>query len=270
LKQRGIEVVNLSAIKKYPEYQGMGSNTTSKGQWTLKDEFVSGHAVPMNAYGISDDYLDNNPNSTAGVLFGGGSENNYQIFYPAAVPGLNYVQNVVTLFKPTDYPLGDNIVSKSLIPVPLMEAAAHEKLGVITAAFEVELVKYGRERTDRPGYTAGFAIGAAVPMVRTKLATLNMLPQGTEMGTFFSSGNFTQGLRITTKHRGIRHGGMRAMFDAETGYGFHWVEVDDGSVVLTDTEVINPVPAKFPAAFKKATDGNLQMIMYAIDHPSDF
>ncbi|MEQ1533357.1 MAG: hypothetical protein HOO97_10665 [Sideroxydans sp.] len=276
LKSRGIEIVSLSSVKKYPEFQGMGSNSAGEGKWTLVNSFASGHATALRASGISNEYEEGDAlavgyvDRSTGGWWGDKPENNYQIFYPAAVPGLNYSTNRVTLFGATEYPIGDDIANPGTLPLPLLAAAAHDKLGVITAAFEVELVKYGRERTDQPGYTAGFTIGGGVPMVRTKLSALNMLPPGTERGTFFNSGGFTQGLRITTEHRGTRHAGMKAMFDSEFGYAFHWVEVADGSAVYTESEVINPVPAKFPAAFKKATDGNLQMIMYAIDHPSDF
>jgi len=34
--------------------------------------------------------------------------------------------------------------------------------------------------------------------------------------------------------------------------------------------IVTPVASAFPAAFKKATGAQLQMIMYAIDHQSDF
>lgn len=277
LKQRGFEVVNLSSIKKYPEYQQTGSNATIEGQMSLKGEFASGHSVPLAAESISDDQEGAEGSENYGVtavegLLSSVPDDNYQIFYPAAVPGLNYSRNIITMFKPTDYPMGDDIVLRSQLPRSLLEAAAHDKAGVITVAFELELVKIRRELTDGPDRTTWRMSQA--PMLRTKLTALKMLPPGAKMGSFFNMMNFTEGLRITTKHRGVKHTGMRAMFDGEL-FSRHWVEVDDGSVTLTQKDeyepgILNPVPAKFPTAFKKATDGNLQMIMYAIDHQSDF
>ncbi|MBA4382673.1 MAG: hypothetical protein C0406_08925 [Sideroxydans sp.] len=276
LKQRGFEVVNLSSIKKHPEYQQTGSNATTEGQMSLKGEFASGHSVPLVAESISDDQEGDNGTEygTTAVegLFSEVPDDNYQIFYPAAVPGLNYSRNIITMFKPTDYPMGDDIVLRSQLPRSLLEAAARDKAGIITVAFELELIKIRRELTDGTDRTTWRMSKA--PMLRTKLSTLKMLPPGTKMGSFFNAMNFTEGLRITTKHRGVKHTGMKAMFDGEF-FSRHWVEVDDGSVTLTQKDeyepgILNPVPAKFPAAFKKATDGNLQMIMYAIDHQSDF
>ncbi|MEQ1913760.1 MAG: hypothetical protein ABL855_01580, partial [Sideroxydans sp.] len=210
LKSRGIEIVSLSSVKKYPEFQGMGSNSAGEGKWTLVNTFASGHATALHTYGISHEYEEGSGGGASVNNGADASENNYQIFYPAAVPGLNYVQNVVTLFSPRDYPLGDDIAAGHSLPQALMAAAARDKLGVMTAAFEVELVKYGRDQLERVGDNGfiKYTIGAGVPMVRTKLATLKMLPPGTERGSFFNSGGFTQGLRITTEHRGKRHGGM--------------------------------------------------------------
>lgn len=273
LKQRGIEVANLSSIKKYPEYAG--SPTTDGGKISLKGEFTSGHSVALNAASISDDQEEDNGglygSTLSNPLFGSMPDDNYQIFYPASVPGLDYRQGYALSKEPI--PVGDDMVLKTTLPQNLLDAAAHDKLGVITAAFELELVKFDRETTNGTDRTT-WRISPAAPMVRTKLAALKILPQGTQRGSFFNANNFTEGLRITTKHRGIKHTGMKAMFDGEF-FSWHWVEVDDGSATLTQKDeyepgIINPVAAKFPAAFKKATDGNLQMIMYAIDHQSDF
>lgn len=292
LKQRDIEVVNLSAIKKYPEYQQTGSNTSSAGRHDLKGEFTSGHGATLSATSVGADDTedggagggDNSLGRTSSSWFGT-SNNNYQIFYPAAAPGLNYVRNIVTMFKPTDFPVGDDIATKTELPKALLDAAAHDKLGVITVAFEVELLKFRREKSQSDtsdayqNSTRTTWEMSKAPMLRTRLTALKMLPPGTEQGSFFSANNFTQGLRITTKHRGnLRTSGIGYkvvnMFK-NPPYGRHWVEIDDGSVALTQVDetspgIVNPVSAKFPASFKKATDGNLQMIMYAIDHPSDF
>jgi len=273
LKKRGIEVVNHSVLKKYPEYQEMGSNSEAGGKWTLKGTFPSGHPVALGAADISNEYQEDSGGEIGAPAvnswFGKTPHDNYKIFYPAAVPGLNYVQNSVTLFGSNENPIGDLIASSLVLSDPIMAAAAHDKLGVITVVFELEMVKFGRERTDRVGYTAGFAIGGGVPMVRTKLAALKMLPPGAQRGTFFNAGGFTEGLRMRSKHRGFRHAGLKSMFDGDV-FAWHWVEIDDGSAVFSSPGVISPVPAKFPAAFKKATDGNLQLMMYAIEHPSDF
>lgn len=284
LKQRGIEVVNLSAIKKYPEYKQSGSNTASVGRHDLKGELPSGHGATLSATSVGNDDTEDGGAGGGDNLLGrvseswfGTSNNNYQIFYPAAAPGLNYVRNIVTMFKPTDFPVGDDIATKTELPKALLDAAAHDKLGVITVAFEVELLKFRREKTETTTDITWEMSKA--PMLRTRLTSLKMLPPGTEQGSFFSAANFTQGLRITTKHRGsLRSSGLafKIINLAKSGpYGRHWVEVDDGSVTLTQADefspgIVKPVAEKFPASFKKATDGNLQMVMYAIDHQADF
>ncbi|KAF0205093.1 MAG: hypothetical protein FD173_1283 [Gallionellaceae bacterium] len=288
LKQRGIEVVNLSTLKKYPEYKQSGSNTSSVGRHDLKGEFPSGHGATLNATTVGSDETEDGgagggDNSLGRITTNwfGSSDSNYKIFYPAATPGLNYVRNIVTLFTPTDFPVGDDIVTKTELPKALLDAAANDKLGVITVAFEVELLKFRREKDE---YNIGNDTRTVwrmsnAPMLRTRLTALKMLPPGTEQGSFFNANNFTQGLRITTKHRGnLSTSGLGYkivnMFKSPP-YGRHWVEIDDGSVTLTQKDefspgIVNPVSAKFPAAFKKATDGNLQMIMHVIDHQSDF
>jgi len=284
LKQRGIEVVNLSGIKKYPEYKQSGSNTASVGRHDLKGELASGHGATLSATSVGADDTEDGGAGGGDNLLGrvseswfGTSNNNYQVFYPAAAPGLNYVRNIITMFKPTDFPVGDDIVTKTELPKALLDAAAHDKLGVITVAFEVELLKFRREKTETTRDITWEMSKA--PMLRTRLTALKMLPPGTEQGSFFSAANFTQGLRITTKHRGsLSSSGLafKIINLAKSGpYGRHWVEIDDGSVTLTQKDeyspgIVNPVSAKFPASFKKATDGNLQMVMYAIDHQSDF
>ena len=288
LKQRGIEVVNLSAIKKFPEYKQSGSNTATVGRYDLKGEFPSGHGATLSASSVGADDTEDGGAGGGDNLLGrvseswfGTSNNNYQIFYPAAAPGLNYVRNIVTMFKPTDFPVGDDIATKTELPKALLDAASHEKLGVITVAFEVELLKIRREKDqyDIGDSTRTVWAMSKAPMLRTRLTALKMLPPGTEQGSFFNATNFTQGLRITTRHRGnLSTSGLafKIINLAKSGpYGRHWVEVDDGSVTLSQKDeyspgIVNPVPAKFPDSFKKATDGNLQMLMYAIEHPSDF
>jgi len=284
LKQRGIEVVDLAAIKKYPEYQKTGSEKSAAGRLDLKGEFTSGHGATLNAAEVGVDDTEDGSGGGGTNTIGrvttswfGSSDSNYQIFYPMAVPGLNYTRNVITMFKPTDFPVGDDIVTKTELPKALLDAAAHDNLGVITVAFEVELLKFRREKSqEQSGDTTRTTWEMSkAPMLRTRLTALKMLPPGAEQGSFFNANNFTEGLRVTTKHRGsLSTTGMASkvvnLFKSGP-FGRHWVEVDDGAVTLTQKDdtspgMVSPVSDKFPAAFKKATDGNLQMIMYTLDH----
>lgn len=254
LKAKGIQLVDIATLKKYPEYQ--------KG---LKGEFSSGHTAELAASPISIGEFEDD--GTAQIESKGGK---YDIFYPAKVPGLNYVRPVKVMFVDTEMAVGDSLVEAAFLPQELLDAASHDGIGIITAAFDVELMKYNYYVTDA-GHTWEFEITKA-PMLRTKLTALKMLPADAKTGSMFNAGNFTEGLRITGKDRGYASG----LFGGVDGvFGPVWTEVDDGAVKLvTEDEssggIVTPVAATFPAAFKKATGAQLQMIMYGIEHPSDF
>jgi hypothetical protein len=246
LQAKGIQLVDIATLKKYPEYK--------KG---LKGEFSSGHSVDLGATPISVGKYD-------GKAEIGSKGGDYSVFYPAKVPGLNYVRTMKVMFMDTEQPLGDAIVSS--LPQELLDAASHDGVGIITAAFEVELIKYNY-------YEDSLELEITqAPMLRTKLTALQMLPADTKTGGMFNSRGYSEGLRITPKVLGSGmqfSGTVGHLFNSSDAKGPVWTEVDDGAVTLAGG-VVTPVAATFPAAFKKATGAQLKMIMYGIDHPSDF
>lgn len=257
LKAKGIQLVDIATLKKYPEYQ--------KG---LKGEFASGHDIELGATPISIGQYDGKHEEVKGV------SGKYSVYYPNKVPGLNYVMPTKVMFVDTETVLGVSIADNAL-PQSLLDAANKADIGIITAAFDVELMKYNYYETDA-GHTWEWEITKA-PMVRTKLTALRFLPADTKQGGMFNSRGYTEGLRITSKVLGgIRMSGvMGSMLNSSDPQGPVWTEVDDGAVTLVTADessagIVTPVASVFPAAFKKATGAQLQMIMYAIDHQSDF
>jgi hypothetical protein len=253
LQAKGIQLVDIATLKKYPEYTK-----------SLNGEFSTGHSADLEATPISIGRYD----GKAKIKSEYGS---YDVFYPAKVPGLNYVRSEKVMFVNTESPVGDSIATT--LPQELLDAASHDQIGIITAAFELELMKYNYYEN-----SAELEITQA-PMLRTKLTALQMLPANTKRGGMFNSGGYSEGLRITPKIFGSGHAFSGAIGHAFTSSddfkGPVWTEVDDGAVTLTVEDessggIVTPVASAFPAAFKKATGAQLQMIMYGIEHPSDF
>lgn len=163
----------------------------------------------------------------------------------------------------------DKIVLEKNVPPHHVEAAARVGAGVITVGFEVELMKYNYDACTIKSQLS--VIGA--PMVRTRLTAFKALPVGAKGSTsLFGGYSINKGLVITPKSRGGTKGsGFLRSLMAGKEFGTRWVEVDDGSVMISaDHTTVIPVAEKFPAAFKQSTDAHLQMIMHVLDHQGDY
>jgi hypothetical protein len=149
-----------------------------------------------------------------------------------------------------------------------MEAAARVGAGVITAGFEVELIKY---EYDACRIKTELLINRA-PMVRTRLTAFSAFPVGAKSSFSFTGGSISDGLVVSPKIRGGgKSSGFIASFFNSDVSGSRWIEVEDGAVTIDyPSSTVIPVADKFPAAFKKSTTPHLQMIKYVLDHESAF
>jgi hypothetical protein len=130
--------------------------------------------------------------------------------------------------------------------------------------FEVELMKFDRE--DR-----GSSITMShAPMLRTKLIAFNAFPAGAKFSFNLWGRPIDDGLMISPKYRGKKHTNLFAAALNGAAFGKQWVEIDDGSVTVDVLGAVTPVADKFPAAFKKSTEPQLQMMMYVLDHQADY
>lgn len=251
LKQRGITTVGLAAIKQYPEYQK-----------NLKQELRSGFSNKLVAPPISCAVCDDSPSGmhANGLNTLGGLSNNnsnYDIFSPGDVPALEY-----GLLSNNDD--SDNVVLPRLFPINRAEAASHANLGVITAGFEVELMKFDRQE-------GGSSIHMShAPMVRTKLIAFKAFPPGAKIPFSLWGTPFDNGISMEPKYRGKKRTNLIAgMFNGEV-FNKQWIEVDDGAVAVDAAGGVTPLADKFPAAFKKSTEPHLQMIMHVLDHEAAY
>lgn len=249
LKQRGIQVVGLAAIKQYPEYQK-----------NLKQEMPSGFTEKFQATGISCALCEDAPTGArAGMmtaLMVNVSSTEYDVFTPSEVPALEY-----GLMSANDDL--DNVVLPRTLPINRIDAATHAGMGVITVGFEVELIKFDRE-------DQGSRISMShAPMVRTKLVGFKAFPPGAKMPFSLWGKPVDDGLFVEPKYRGKKRTGVFALANGDV-FGKQWIEVDDGSVTADIAGAVKPVADKFPAAFKKSTDAHLHMVMHAFDHQADY
>lgn len=249
LKQRGIQTVGLSAIKKQPDFQ--------KG---FKEEKPSGFSEKFAAGVISCDLCDDvSAGGTAGIMTAlspNVSSVEYEVFSPRDVPANEYG------LMGAGAGFGD-VVLKT-VPLNWVSAASKAGMGLITVGFEVELMKFDRE--DR----GSSIIMSHAPMLRTKLISFNATPADTKFSFNLWGKPIDDAVMITPKFRGKKHTNLFAAALNGEAFGKQWIEIDDGSVTVDVLGAVTPVASKFPAAFKKSTDAHLQMIMHVLDHQTDY
>lgn len=248
LKQRGIQTVGLSTIKKQPGYQ--------KG---FKQEKSSGFSEKFAAAAISCDLCDDAPSGdTAGImtfLSPNVTSTEYDVFTPSDVPAVEY-GSMYTSFG--------GVVLPRIVPLNWIEASTKEGFGLINVGFEVELMKFDRE--DR-----GDSIAMShAPMLRTKLIAFNAFPVGAKFSFNLWGRPIDDGVMISPKYRGKKHTNLFAAAMNGDAFNKQWIEIDDGSVIVDAVGGVSPVAVKFPVAFKKSTDPHLQMIMHVFDHQADY
>lgn len=252
LTQRGYQIAKDSEIQNTPEVKA-----------GMKEPFESGHSAQMSAGAISNplagegQYGVSKYHSVMKFLGNLGNDVHYKVFYPTGKPGYNFGM------MDGGGGNGDDIALPNMGMLALREAAKGIKAGVISVGFEVELMKFDR---DRSGDTLHIS---HAPMVRTKLIALNMYAVSevdkTKMFQFGSDNRVV----VYPKFRGQKHNNwIKAMFDGDV-FGYQWMEIDDGSV-STNGYSVSPDPSKFPEAFKKATDAHLKMLMHIVDHVPDY
>lgn len=250
LKQRGIQAVGLSAIKQQSEFQS-----------GFKQEMSSGFSEKFAAAAISCDLCeDATTGDTAGIMTAlspNVSSVEYDVFTPSEVPATEY--GLVGAFQNFGV-----VVLPQSAPINWINAAAKVGAGVITAGFEVELMKFDREDRGR-----SIAMSRA-PMVRTKLIAFKIFPAGAKMSFNLWGRPIDDGVFISPKYRGRKRVNLFAAAFNGDAFGKQWIEIDDGSVTVDAAGAVTPVADKFPAAFKKSTDAHLQMILHVLDHPADY
>ncbi len=251
LKQRGIATVGLKAIQSSAEYKN-----------NFKQELRSGFATKLVASPIScavcDDSISGmhaNGLNTLGGLANNNSD--YEIFSPGEVPAVEYG----LMSTHDDF---DNVVLPKLLPLNRVDAATRAGMGVIAVGFEVELMKFDREE-------GGSAIHMShAPMLRTKLISFKAFPPGAKVPFTLWGKPMDDGVSVEPKYRGKKRSNLIAgLFNGEV-FGKQWIEIDDGAVTVDEAGGVTPVADRFPAAFKKATDPHLQMIMHVVDHEAAY
>jgi hypothetical protein len=251
LKQRGIQIVNFADMKKQSEFQ-IG----------LKGALRSGHLAELTATEISNPFYDDGimGRLPVGDIFGQQSKAQYLIYSPTEVPSFEY-----TMMQggTDDF---DAVVLPGNVPAHRMDAASHLEAGVITAGFEVELMKFDYDACS----IKTEIIISHTPMVRTRLTAFSAFPVGAKTGFSLFGNSINNGIVVTPKSRGGKKGtGFISSLMNGKVFGTQWSEVQDGSVVVAETNV-TPMADRFPIAFKKSTEPHLQMIMSVLDHQSDY
>lgn len=248
LTQRGIEVVDASALAAQPAYQ--------EGRKVAEP---SGHLEKFGNLSVSNRRDKVGDAQTASSLFGrlandlGGVP--YYVYYATSAPGWNF--NGLG-------GVGDRIVEPDTISEKLLEAGAQAGVGVLMLGYEVRLSNFTRSETKGPSFSSAKVMVA--PMMRTQLLALRMHPEGAKYANSFSQLFFDHGIQVEPRNRGTKRRGLIGALTNGAATGYPWIELDGKGVVsMEDGAEVTPVPGGFEAAFDKVMDAQLQLLMAAVD-----
>jgi hypothetical protein len=248
LTQRGLEVVDASALAAQPSYQ--------EGRRAAEP---SGHVERFGSLSVSSQRDKVGDSQSASSLFGrvandfGGVP--YYVYYATSAPGWNY-QGLGGV--------GDRIVEPGTISEKLLEAANQAGVGVLMLGYEVRLSNFSRSETKGVSFNSAKVV--VVPMMRTQLLALRMHPEGAKHANSFSQMFFDHGLQVEPRNRGTKRKGLVGALTNGAVTGYPWIELDGKGVVSMEQGAeVTPIPGAFESAFEKTMDAQMQLLMAAVD-----
>jgi hypothetical protein len=247
LTARGITVADIGLLEAEATYQ--------EGRKNAKP---SGGVETFGALSVSSLRDKEGGEESASSIFGRLSNDAggvpYYVYYATKAPGLSYGGMTGE---------GARIVEPNTLPVKLMQSAEGKDVGILTVGFEVRLSKFAKTETKGPFYNA--AKVKVVPMMRTQLLAMRMTAENAKLPYPYRY-HFDNDIQVEPRSRGTKRKGLLGAMTNSALTGYPWIELDGEVVTMGDgNTAITPIPTGFEAAFDKAMDAQIRLLMAAVD-----